>query len=288
MTHNKNVRSGEFPRTKIEDLSVSRLMIGINWFLGFSHTSRAMDNFIVRYQNRERLAETISVFMEAGVDTLYGIRPDTPVPLIDAVADAEQKTGRKCITLCIPHFDVSGTQEAADGNRRTVETYAELGCSVCLPHQASTDALVDRRKRNIDGIRPILKMIREAGMIPGLSTHMPETIPYADESDLDIGTYIQIYNAAHFLMQVEVDWVHRIIWNAKKPVITIKPLAAGRLHPLVGLAFNWATLREQDMVCIGCMSADEARECIAISRNQLSGAGPAVQLQSSRSKKSLS
>jgi hypothetical protein len=42
-----------------------------------------------------------------------------------------------------------------------------------------------------------IELIRKRGMIPGLSTHMPETIPYADESDLDIGTYIQIYNAAH-------------------------------------------------------------------------------------------
>jgi hypothetical protein len=41
-------------------------------------------------------------------------------------------------------------------------------------------------------------------------------------------------NAAGFLMQLEVDWIHRIIWNAKHPVMTIKPMAAGRLLPLVG------------------------------------------------------
>jgi hypothetical protein len=129
--------------------------------------------------------------------------------------------------------------------------------------------------------------IRERGMIPGLSTHMPEAIVYADEADLDVGTYIQIYNAIGFLMQVEVDWVHRIIWKAKKPVITIKPLAAGRLMPLVGLAYNWATLREKDMVCIGCFTPEEARECIDISLSQLERTGPAVELQVTRSKASL-
>ena len=36
----------KFPRTKIEDLSVPRMVIGTNWFLGFSHTSRAKDELI--------------------------------------------------------------------------------------------------------------------------------------------------------------------------------------------------------------------------------------------------
>jgi len=75
----------------------------------------------------------------------------------------------------------------------------------------------------------VCKMIRDRGMVAGLSTHMPETPVYADESGLDVETYIQIYNAAGFLMQVEVDWVHRVIHEARKPVMTIKPMAAGRL-----------------------------------------------------------
>jgi hypothetical protein len=116
---------------------------------------------------------------------------------------------------------------------------------------------------------------------------MPEAVVYADQSDLDVGTYIQIYNAAGFLMQVEVDWVHRIIWEARKPVITIKPLAAGRLLPLVGLAFSWATIRDQDMICIGCLTPDEAREVIDISLSQLERSASRLELQYSRSKGSL-
>ena len=53
-------------------------------------------------------------------------------------------------------------------------------------------------------------MIGDRGMVPGLSTHMPETIVFADGTGLDVETYIQIYNAAGFLMHLEVGWVHRI------------------------------------------------------------------------------
>jgi hypothetical protein len=276
----------DFPRTTIENLSVSRLIIGTNWFLGYSHMSRAQDKLIVDMQTRERLAEVIGVFLAAGVDTIYGTRPESP-HLDAALADAEQKVGRKVIRMGTPGFNLSGRPGADDMNQKTLDDYARIGCAVCLPHQSTTDALLDKRVRKIRDMDRYAAWIRERGMIPGLSTHMPEAIVYADETGLDVGTYIQIYNAIGFLMQVEVDWVHRIIWGAKKPVITIKPLAAGRLMPLVGLAFNWATLRDQDMVCIGCLTPDEARECIDISLSQLNGSGPQVELQITRSKASL-
>ena len=124
-------------------------------------------------------------------------------------------------------------------------------------------------------------------MIPGLSTHMPETVVYADETGADVETYIQLYNATGFLMQVETDWVMKIINNAKKPVMTIKPLAAGRLLPVAGLAFVWSTIREQDMVAIGTTTPDEAREVIDISLDLLERRTPDIQLQRTRSKSSI-
>jgi hypothetical protein len=116
---------------------------------------------------------------------------------------------------------------------------------------------------------------------------MPESVRYADTQGADVETYIQIYNAAGFLMQVEIDWVMRIIQNAQKPVMTIKPLAAGRLMPIVGLAYVWNTIRPIDMVTVGTTTADEARELIDISMDLLSHQSPDYELQTTRSKKSL-
>jgi hypothetical protein len=101
-------------------------------------------------------------------------------------------------------------------------------------------------------------------MIPGLSAHMPELILYSDANEYDVQTYIQLYNPMGFLMQVEIEQVIRIIHNAKKPVMTIKPMAAGRCSPYVGITFAYATLREKDMVTVGCMTPDEAEEDIEI------------------------
>jgi hypothetical protein len=141
--------------------------------------------------------------------------------------------------------------------------------------------------RKIREIDKYTALIRQHGMIPGLSTHMPETVVYADESGADVETYIQLYNAIGFLMQVETDWVMNIIRNAQKPVMTIKPLAAGRLLPVAGLAFVWSTIRPQDMVTIGTTTPDEAREVIDISLDLLSHRTPEFELQRTRSKSSI-
>ena len=149
------------------------------------------------------------------------------------------------------------------------------------------DALIDRRAGVIRDLDKYTSMIRERGMIPGLSTHMPESIVYADRQKADVETYIQIYNAAGFLMQVEADWVMRTINEADKPVMTIKPLAAGKLLPVVGLTFVWNTIREQDMVVIGTTTPEEARECIEISLDLINRRIPNNELQQTRSKNSL-
>ena len=162
-----------------------------------------------------------------------------------------------------------------------------LGATLCMPHQSVTDCLIDRMHKEIRDFDKYARMIRERDMIPGLSTHMPEAVLIADSSGADVETYLQLYNAAGFLMQVEADWVMRIIKNAKKPVITIKPLAAGRLLPAVGLAFVWNTIRDQDMVAIGTITPDEAREVVELSMDFLNRRLPDNELQTTRSKKSL-
>jgi len=79
----------------------------------------------------------------------------------------------------------------------------------------------------------------------------------------------------------------RLIARAKRPVMTIKPLAAGRLLPPVGLAFVWSTIRSRDLVTVGTASPDEAREVIELSLDFIERRLPDHELQTSRSKASL-
>jgi hypothetical protein len=265
-------------------VSLPRLLIGSNWFLGYSHTSLAKDKFIKDLQTRERIVQILAVFLQNGVDAVMA--PPSRL-LEEAILDAEDQTGRQMVRILTPIFNIAPGGEAENEPGPMLDLCKKLNATFCMPHQCVTDALLDRREGKIRDLDVYTQMIRERGMVPGLSTHMPETPIYADRQGADVETYIQIYNAAGFLMQVEADWVQRIIANAQKPVMTIKPLAAGRLLPIVGMAFVWSTIREQDMVTIGTTTADEAREIIDISLDLLAHQMPEIELQKTRSKRSL-
>jgi hypothetical protein len=279
-----------FPRTMVGGVSLPRLIIGSNWLLGYSHTSAAKDKFIKSYQTRANLVAILKAFLSYGVDAVMG--PPNP-QFIEALDEAEQQTGQPIIRILTPGFNIWSEEMAASAiladqpAEKALDACKSMGATFCMPHQMVTDALLDKRAKTIRDLNVYTKMIRERGMIPGLSTHVPETVKYADAMHADIETYIQIYNAIGFLMQLEVDWVMRVIRDAEKPVMTIKPLAAGRLLPPVGLAFVWSTIREQDMVTIGVTTPEEAKECIELSLDFLSRRMPDNELQFTRSKLSL-
>ena len=63
--------------------------------------------------------------------------------------------------------------------------------------------------------------------------------------------------------------------------MTIKPMAAGRCTPYVGLNFSWSTIRSCDMVTVGTSSPTEAAEDIEISLAALERRFPDLEARSS-------
>jgi hypothetical protein len=276
----------DFPRTTVGGVSLSRMIIGTNWFLGFSHTSVAKDEFIKEHMDRKRVADVMEVFVRAGVDTVMGLI-QVPV-LYEAVQEVQDRTGQEMIVISTPIIPFTPETPAkgfdAGWVEKVLDEQKSLGVSFCFPHQMTTDSLLDRCTREIRHMPQAIRMIRERGMIPGLSTHMPESIIFADETGLDVETYIALYNSMGFLMQLEVDWISRIIHDAKKPVMTIKPMAGGQLRPYQGLSFVWNTIRDQDMVTVGTLTPREAEECVEMSLSILESRRSQVELQETRSK----
>ena len=274
----------QFPRTEVGGVSLSRMIIGTNWILGYSHTTVAADNFIRQnHDTPEKIANMLEVFLESGVDTIMGPFNGNSM-LVNAVRNAEDRTGKGMIIIDTPIINVDNSPEARAEAEKTIAASKKLGSTFCLPHHSSVEELVNKNKKIIDRLPDYLAMIRDHDMVPGLSAHMPELVVYSDLNNYDVETYIQIYNCMGFLMQVEVEYIHKVIWDAKKPVMTIKPMAAGRVSPFVGLTFSWHTIRPCDMVTVGCLTPDEAREDIEISLAALESRRPDLEGRSSPKK----
>ena len=280
----------DFPRTEVGGVSVSRMIIGTNWFLGYSHCTNAKSASVCRLvTHASTIADIIEVFLRAGVDSIMCPHTDTCMP--QAIEEAEQRTGVKAVVISTPSFTTT-PRTPFDGFDRgeveeTLDQEVAKGVSICMPHVSTTDKMVDKCTREVRQMDTICRLIRERGMVPGLSTHTPETVQFADESGLDVETYIQIFNSMGFLMQVEVDWVARVIHNAAKPVMTIKPMAAGQLRPFQALTFSWNAIRDCDMVTVGTMAPEEARELVDLSLDILARKPFSAELQKTRSKATL-
>ena len=274
----------KFPRTMVGGVSLPRMIIGTNWMLGWSHTTPAADHHINAVnRNPQAIANMVEAYLEYDINAIMGPMYANPVA-VEGVKIAEERTGKKVILIDTPFLNIDDNAAARKEAEDMVKGCRDIGVTFCFPHHSVAEQLVNKNKHTMDRLPDYLKMIRDAGMIPGLSAHMPELITYSDEQGYDVETYIQIYNCMGFLMQIEIEYVYNIIHAAKKPVMTIKSMAAGRVSPFVGLSFSFATLRDKDMVTLGAMLPEEVHEDVEISLAALERRKPDLEGRASPNK----
>jgi len=263
------------------------MLIGTNWIFGWSHTGHAADIYIrERHSTTEATLSIVNAFLQYGIDAIMGPFSTHP-EATDRIRAIQDKIGKKLIIIDTPILNMDDNAAARKETEAIIKLSAEIGSTFCLIHHSCCEQLINKNKKTMDRLGDYTAMIRSAGLIPGLSAHMPEVIQYADLNAYDVETYIQIFNCLNFLMQVEIESVVRIIHEAKKPVMTIKPMAAGRTTPYVGLTFNWNVLRPQDMITVGCISEHEVHEDVEISLAALEHRLPNLEGRSSPAKQSI-
>ena len=276
-----------FPRTEVAGVSLPRLLIGSNWIFGWSHTGHAADVFIrEQHSTTDATLSVLNAFLKYGIDAWMAPFSSHP-QAAEKIKNIQDKIGKKIILIDTPVLNMDDNATARKEAESIIKTSREIGSTFCLIHHASCEQLINKNKRTMDRLPDYTKMIRDAGLIPGLSAHMPEVIQYSDLNGYDAETYIQIFNCAGFLMQVEIESIIRVIHEAKKPVMTIKPMAAGRITPYVGLTFNWNVIRQQDMITVGCINEHEVHEDVEISMAALERRLPNLEGRSSPAKQSV-
>ncbi|MBQ7916756.1 MAG: hypothetical protein IJ315_08270 [Firmicutes bacterium] len=272
----------QFPRTEVGGISLPRMLAGSNWILGYSHTGPAADNMIKSHHaDPENVSALMNAYMQYGIDAVMAPTFDENGSLRKGMRITEEKFNKPMIQIVTPKINVDDSPQARAEAEATIKKCAQDGGKICLIHHAAAEQLVNKNKQTMDRLHDYLYMIREHGMIPGLSAHMPELVQYSDLNEYDVETYIQIYNCMGFLMQIEVEGVNAVIWNAKKPVMSIKSMAAGRCTPFVGLTFSYATLRPCDMVTLGAFTPQEVHEDVEIALATLEHRHPLLGRRSS-------
>jgi hypothetical protein len=264
-----------FPTIMIENQEVSRMVCGSNTFFGYSHFSAAKDHWLREYFTIEKIVEVMARFADHGINCVCS----GPEPKMHkAIQSLEKQTGWHMKWFCTP----SGATEAEllEGIRYT----ADLGAEFCLPHTCYTDLRILPAENRITEMDKPIELIRQLGMIPGLSTHRPEAIITGDKGGYDLQVYIQPFNPIGFLCGVETDWMTRIIRGTTKTVLCIKAMAAGRVLPPTGIPFVYNNCKDNDILAVGCLSPGEVDEDVALGLGAITATKTEQQLTYSRSK----
>src|SRR5208283_681649 len=134
--------SNPFPRTTVAGVSLSRMIIGTNWILGYSHTSAAADEGIKNRNCRpDAIAEILEAFLESGVDTIM-VEMRGRAAVLDAMRRAEDATGKRIIRVDAPVINVDDSPAARREADAAIAESARNGATFCLPHHSSVEQLV--------------------------------------------------------------------------------------------------------------------------------------------------
>jgi hypothetical protein len=224
---------------KLDDVvgMIPRLMLGTSPFIGagqFGVKSLAYRRtFYDKPENIRRLLVAASRF---GIRAVQIIAYE---PLIKAVEEAERVAGRffKVITI-------------VEDFKKDLERVSGLEPEYVAPHAMFCD-------RSDPRLQEWIEDIKETGAKPAASTHLPGiTIPRLEHSGFE--AYLAPLNPLGYLMEPDFNSALKAIVETSKPVIAIKPLAAGKLAPdssLFEFIYKYA-----DSMAVGMTSEKEIEE----------------------------
>ncbi len=249
------------PKVKLGSHELTRLIVGANPFYGYSHFNRLLDSHMREWCTQEKVCEVLRQCELNGLNTWQFSEHERSLPDIQR----HHETGGKLQWIVL-----SGKKlESEPGQIAEVAKMKPIGI---VHHGGVTDSCF--RKGQMAKVQEFLKMVRQSGVMVGMSTHTPEVIEYVEERNWDIDFYMtavycvtrpmeetrKLLGGELPLGEVYLDQdparMYRMVRQTRKTCLAFKILAAGRRcdSPAeLDRAFKFAfdSIKPQDCVIVG-------------------------------------
>ena len=247
--------SAKLPLIKFGKQSLSRLVCGGNPFNAGSHLSVFVNREMERYYTPEQILKTLHRCQQAGINCWQSSGQNY---------ELYQRFTREGGQM---HY-LTLSAKPAD-----IATVAQAGALGIAHHGETTDQLF--KAGQLDKVQDYLKRVRDAGLMVGVSTHMPVVIETIEakgwEVDFYMGCVYERHRSAADLkkllgqvplpvgevyLQQDPPRMFKVMRQTPKPCLAFKVLAAGRLSDRkewVETAFREAfqSLKPNDGVIVG-------------------------------------
>ena len=248
------------PQIAFGPYSVSRLILGANPINGGSHLSRFVNQQMKRYFTAERIWELLGHCEELGINTWQS----GPGRNLDAY-QAHRAGGGEMHYISLARHDPDHPD--------LLEQLAAAGVIATAHHGEVTDMMWKRGE--IALVREYCKTVRDAGMMVGISTHIPEVVDHVVSERWDVDFFMCCVYERHrtpeeltallghvplppreVYLEDDPPRMFRMMRQASQPCLAFKILAAGRLcdrQEWVEAAFEstFRQIKPSDAVIVG-------------------------------------
>ncbi len=237
------------PKAKINDLTLSRVILGGNLMNGFAHARDLIyvSKLIRAYHTPDRIFATFRLAEECGIDTI--LTNPMLAPIINEYWD--RGIGKIQFIAQCKGKDHKGLLE-------NIAYSLDHGACAAYVQGAAADEYV--KAGHIDWIAEALEKFREAGIPAGIGGHHIETIRACVEAGLTPDFWMKTFHH-HEYWSADLEDQHDNVWcfdpdetkaymaQLPQPWIAFKVLAAGAIKPKE--AFRYAFENGADIVCAG-------------------------------------
>jgi hypothetical protein len=168
----------KLPQVRLGPHSISRLICGANCFNAGSHLSVFVNRAMREYYTPEQILKTLRRCEEVGINCW--------------------QSGMGNIDLYRRHVAEGGRMRyiAIDaGGPENIRRLAEAGCIAVAHHGETTDQLF--KTGRLDQMHEYLKRVRDAGLVVGVSTHMPDVVDAVESNGWDVDYYMTCVYERH-------------------------------------------------------------------------------------------
>ncbi|MEJ5368825.1 MAG: hypothetical protein WHT08_10930 [Bryobacteraceae bacterium] len=240
---------------------ITRLVIGTNPLMGYSHFNRILDQCMREWMTPERRIETILAAERAGITAWQLHYQKETIETLRGV----RERGSKIRTFLLSDFELHK-------DFSMIPEVAKLGFLGMAHHGNRTDEAF--REGKMERVLEFVQRVRDTGLMAGVSTHNPAVIEWIEEKGWPVDYYMACFyhvtrtpEQTRTLMggerplgepflEKDPERMTRVIRQTAKPCLGFKILGAGRAgwgREQIEAAFRFAFthIKPGDAVIVG-------------------------------------
>ncbi len=240
----------DFPKSKIGQVLISRLICGGNLISGFAHSRDLIyvSRWLKEYFTDEKVFKTFALCEAEGINTAI-LRLDENTLRI--LRTYWKERGGKIQWLAQIDIRSKDTETA-------VKQAADNGAIGAFTHGGAGDDYVQQRKVELLG--QAVQAIKARGLIAGIAGHSIEVAKSCEATGIKPDFYMKTFNSKRYwsagpmprndsVWEETPEETKAFMEGVNRPWIAYKVLGAGAIHPKEG--FRYAYYNGADFVCAG-------------------------------------